>query len=155
MKTIRRRRREQKTDYKARLALLKSENPRIVVRRTNRYVIAQIIGSEIAQDKVLVGITSKVLISKGLSEKDSGSLKSLPACYLTGYLLGLEAQKKGIKSANLDLGLQRNIHKSRLYAVLKGALDSGLDIPHKEDALPSNEQVEADKFSSVSKKIIK
>ena len=63
MKTVRRRRQEGKTDYKARLALLISEKPRLIVRKTNRYVIAQIVRTEIAQDKVVVGTTSKVLLA--------------------------------------------------------------------------------------------
>ena len=61
MKLPRRRRLESKTDYKSRLALLKSEKPRLVVRKTNRYIIVQIVSSEIAQDKILVGKTSKKL----------------------------------------------------------------------------------------------
>jgi len=43
MKLPRRRRIASKTDYKARLSLLKSEKPRLVVRKTNRYIIAPII----------------------------------------------------------------------------------------------------------------
>ena len=51
MKSIKRRRREGKTDYKARLAMLKSEKPRLVIRKSNRYLVVQIVGSEIAKDK--------------------------------------------------------------------------------------------------------
>ena len=63
-KSIRQRRLSGKTDYKARLALLKSGKPRLVVRKTNRYMIAQIISSDVAQDKVVLGLTSKDLIAK-------------------------------------------------------------------------------------------
>jgi len=38
-RTIRRRRREGKTDYKARLNLLKSGLPRVIIRKTNNYII--------------------------------------------------------------------------------------------------------------------
>ena len=49
-RTVRRRRREAKTDYKSRLNLLKSGLPRLVIRKTNKFVTGQIIESEIAQD---------------------------------------------------------------------------------------------------------
>ena len=43
IKTIKRRRRENKTDYNLRIGLLKSKNGRIVVRRTNKYVYLQLV----------------------------------------------------------------------------------------------------------------
>ena len=48
MKTIRRRRLEHKTDYKARLGLLKSNMPKLVVRKSNRYITVQLVISDIA-----------------------------------------------------------------------------------------------------------
>ena len=86
-RTIRKRRLEGRTDYKARLYLLKSGKPRVIFRKTNRYLLAQIVVSEIAQDRVLVNVSTKDLIKYGWPEKLSGSLKSLPAAYLMGYLL--------------------------------------------------------------------
>ena len=62
MRTIRKRRLEAKTDYKARLELLKSGKPRLVIRKTSRYIIAQLVLSENAQDKVLKGFTSLSLV---------------------------------------------------------------------------------------------
>ena len=41
MKVSKRRRIEAKTDYAKRIKLLKSEKPRLVFRRTNKYIIAQ------------------------------------------------------------------------------------------------------------------
>ena len=138
MKTLRKRRLKNQTDQ-ARLAMLKSHKPRLVIRKTNKYIIAQIVVSEIAQDKVVAEINSKALLSLGWPKEKTGSLKSLPAAYLTGLLLGSKTTEK---EAILDLGLQRNIHKSRLYAALKGALESGLIIPHSKQALPSDEMVQ-------------
>ena len=140
-KTIKRRRKEGKTDYKARLGLLKSGKARIIARKTNRYFIGQVIISDIAQDKVIVGVNSKELLSKGWPKELEGSLKNLTDCYLTGFLLGkkLEGSKESIKEAVLDIGLQRNIKKSRIYAFLKGLIDSGLEIPHNKEALPSED----------------
>jgi large subunit ribosomal protein L18 len=133
-KTIRRRRKEGKTDYKARLGLLKSEKPRVVFRKTNRYILGQIIISDVAQDKVLIGVSSKELLALGWPEKQKGSLKNLLAAYLTGYLLGKKS--KMIKEGIFDFGLYRNIHKSKIYSFLKGVIDSGFLIPHGDIALP-------------------
>lgn len=141
MKLPRRRRLEKKTDYKARFALLKSGAKRLVARKTNKYIIAQIVETEEAQDKVVIGISSKALLDKGWPKEYAGSLKSLSASYLTGLLLGKLANEKKISSAIFDIGMNRNIHKSRLYALLKGALDSGLKIPHKQESLPSDEEL--------------
>ncbi len=138
-RTIRRRRKEGKTDYKARFSFLKSGMPRVIVRKTNRYIVGQIVVSDIAQDKVIVGVVSKDLLGKGWPEKLSGSLKSLPAAYLTGYYLGKKS--KEIKEGILDLGLQRNVHKSRIYAFVKGLRDSGFSVPCSEDAMPSEEML--------------
>ncbi len=155
MRSIRRRRLEMKTDYKARLALLKSRKPRVVVRKTNRYIIAQIVSSDVAQDSVTLGLSSKILLTKGLDKKYSGTLKSIPAAYLTGYLLGSLAKEKGINNAVLDIGMYRNIHKSRIFAVLKGIVDAGLNIPHNPECLPTDEMVSNEKYSSIIKEIVK
>lgn len=149
-KSIRQRRHENKTDYKLRLNILKSGKPRLVVRKTNRYIIAQIVESDIAQDKVLVGTTSKALLAKGWPENLSGSLKSIQAAYLTGLLIGKMAKEKKIKEAILDIGMQRNIKKSRIYAVLKGAVDAGLQVPHGAEALPSESQMKANEKLSAT-----
>lgn len=138
-RTMRRRRKEGKTDYKARFGLLKSEKPRVVVRKTNRYLIAQIVSSDVAQDKVILGANSKDLLSEGWPENLSGSLKSLPACYLTGYLLGKKS--KDVQEGILDIGLQRNISKTRIYAFLRGLVDSGFEILHDEKILPTDEML--------------
>jgi len=143
-RTIKRRRKEAKTDYKARLALLKSEKPRLVIRKTNRYIIAQIVESEISQDKVIIRVSSKDLLQKGWPKEKEGSLKSLQAAYLTGFLLTKKLDGK-IKEAILDIGLQRNKHGSRIYALLKGAVDAGLNIPHNKEAFPTDERLNKNK----------
>jgi len=141
MKIPRRRRLERKTDYVARFSFLKSKKPRIAARKTNKYIIAQIVETRIAQDKTIVGITSKYLLGKGWPKDKEGSLKSLPAAYLTGYALGKMAIHKKIKSAIYDMGMHRNVHGSRLFAFLKGAIDAGLEIPHSEESLPTEEHL--------------
>lgn len=143
-RVLRRRRLESKTDYPARLALLKSKKPRLVLRKTNRYIIAQIVESKQAQDKIIFGVTSKDLLSKGWPKENAGSLKSLAAAYLTGFMLGKKA-KGTIKEVILDLGLQRNVQKSRIYASLKGFIDSGIQVPHDKSALPIQEVIISNK----------
>jgi large subunit ribosomal protein L18 len=152
-KTQKRRRRERKTDYQTRFNLLKSEKPRLVIRRTNRYLLVQIVESTIAQDKVLAEATSKDLLSKGWPKEKSGSLKSLPAAYLTGFLL-IKNLKNKIGEVVLDLGLQRNIHGSRLYALLKGAIDAGLKVSHSPEALPKIESINKnEKLKTIFEKV--
>jgi large subunit ribosomal protein L18 len=154
MKTPRRRRLEAKTDYKARLALLKSGRPRLVVRKSNRYIIAQIVESDIAQDKVIAGANSKVLLSRGWPKEMAGSLKSLSAAYLTGFILGKIAQEKKVKEAILDMGMYRTVKGSRIYAVLKGAVDAGIKIPHNAEMLPSEEKIKNEKTEKILNKIM-
>lgn len=139
MKVLRRRRKEAKTDYKLRLNLLKSEKPRLVVRKTNRYILAQVVETEIAQDKVITKASSKDLLEKGWPKDKAGSLKSLQAAYLTGFLLGKKAKQKELI---LDVGLNRTIKGSRIFAVLKGAVDAGMKIPHNAKALPTEKRLQ-------------
>jgi len=141
MKTLKRRRRQCKTDYKKRLNLLKSGRPRIVFRRTNRYFIAQYIKSKEAKDEVVFGITSKNLIEYGFPEKSSGSLKSIPASYLTGLLLGRKIIAKKLKIPIIDFGMLQTLHKTRVFAFLEGLLDAGLKIECDEKYLPSEDAI--------------
>jgi len=138
-RTIRRRRKEGRTDYKLRLGLLKSKKARIVVRKTNKYIVGQLVISNDAQDKVIAQAYSKELLSNGWPKNLSGSLKSLPASYLTGFLIGKRTGK--IKEGILDIGLHRNVKKSRLYAFLKGLADSGFKIDYNHGVLPDEKDL--------------
>lgn len=140
-RTIKRRRLEARTDYRTRLELLKSNKARLVIRKTNRYLIAQVVSSVQAQDSVVCGVSSKDLLSHGWPKDSPGSLKSLMACYLTGILIAHKAKEKKVKDCILDLGMNRNISKSRIYAVVKGAVDAGLVLPVGKEALPSIEEI--------------
>jgi len=143
-KTIRRRRKECKTDYLHRLKLLKSEKPRLVFRKTNTSIIAQYVVSDEAKDKIVIGITSKKLLKFGWPEKMKGSLKSLTASYLTGYLMGKQIQKQKLENPIVDFGMLRVLHKTKLFAFLKGAIDSGLDIACQEEAFPEEERIKGE-----------
>jgi large subunit ribosomal protein L18 len=58
-----------------------------------------------------------------------------------GLAIGYKALAKGIRKAILDIGLHRPTPQSRVFAVLKGALDAGLEVPHDEDVLPEDDRI--------------
>jgi large subunit ribosomal protein L18 len=141
MTVLKRRRREGKTDYMKRFKLLKSDSPRILFRKTDRYIIAQYATSKEAQDKVEIGITSKKLKEFGWPDEFDGSLKSIPAAYLTGLLIGKEIIKKKLKNPIVDFGMTRVISKNRCYAFLKGIIDAGVKIKCDEEQFPEEERI--------------
>jgi large subunit ribosomal protein L18 len=149
----RKRRRENRTDYESRFSLLKSGVKRIAIRKTNRFILIQLVESKESQDRVLNGITSKLLISEGWSEKFSGALKSIPAGYLTGLLFAKKIDNK--EKYIIDLGIARNKKGSRLYAAVLGLIDGGLNICADKKVMPSKEDVEGKNVNPNLKEIIK
>ncbi|MEM4326089.1 MAG: 50S ribosomal protein L18 [Candidatus Pacearchaeota archaeon] len=141
MKTQKRRRRLFKTDYKKRIAFLKSNSPRIVFRRTNKYIIAQYIESNEAQDRVRYGLTSKHLLKYGWPKDFENSLKSLPASYLIGLLLGKYIRNKKTEKVVIDSGISRKVYGGRFFAFLNGLKDSGVNIKCNEEFFPSKERI--------------
>jgi len=160
-----RRRREGKTDYRARKRLVVQEKNkyqshrfRFVVRFTNTTVITQIIFSEIDGDKVLSAAYSSELPRYGLPI----GLKNYAAAYATGLLLarrtlnklGMASQYEGNTNidgnvfqpealeerrpfkALLDVGTRATTTGARLFGALKGASDGGFLIPHNEKRFP-------------------
>ena len=146
MKTAKRRRIEAKTDYLKRLKLLKSGKPRIVFRKTNRYIIAQYIESEEAKDKVKAGVTSKILLKYGWPEKYEGSLKSIPASYLTGLFFGKKI--KEMPSPIFDIGMIQSIHKTKVFAFIKGIIDSGIKTSCKKEAFPEDAKIRGENLKN-------
>ena len=144
MKTLKRRRREYKTDYAKRIKLLKSGKPRVVFRRTNKYIIAQYVTSNEARDSVKFGVNSKQLLKYGWGEKNKGSLKSIPAAYLLGFLVGKKITKENLDTPIADFGMLRTIHKTKVYGFLKGLIDSGIDIKCDEKIFPSEEKIKGE-----------
>jgi len=157
-----RRRREGKTDYKARTRLInqdknKYNSPkyRFVVRITNSDVICQIIYAKIVGDVIVTAAYAHELTRYGLPVGHT----NYAAAYATGLLcarrhltkLGLARKYKGLPEASgedhqveplkvgprpflalLDIGLGRTTTGSRIFAALKGGLDGGINIPHSE-----------------------
>lgn len=131
------RRREGKTNYRQRLGLLKSGEHRLVVRKSLKYVTAQITNSDKKGDRVLAVATSRELKKMGWTF----ACDNLPAAYLTGLLIGKKCLDKKINHAVLNSGLYTSVKGSRIYAVVKGAKDAGLDIPVDEEILPDDERL--------------
>ncbi|OGJ13061.1 hypothetical protein A3K82_03400 [Candidatus Pacearchaeota archaeon RBG_19FT_COMBO_34_9] len=141
MKVSKRRRRQGKTDYNKRIKMLSGESPRIIFRKTNKYIIAEYITSREAQDKVEIGITSKKLKGYGWPDEFEGSLKSIPAAYLTGLLIGREIIRKKLKTPIADFGMIRAVKKTKAYAFLKGLADAGIKINCAEENFPDEERI--------------
>ncbi len=132
-----RRRLENKTDYRKRLALLKSGKPRLVVRKSLSHIRAQIIDFTPKGDKVLASASSEELKKFGWSNTTG----NVPTAYLVGLMVGKRALEHKVNEVIFDVGLYSNTKASRINSVLKGAIDAGLIIPHSEEILPSDDRI--------------
>lgn len=161
-----RRRREGKTDYRARQRLVaqdknKYNTPkyRLVVRFTNKDITCQIAYARIEGDVIVSAAYAHELPRYGVKV----GLTNYSAAYCTGLLLarrilkkfGLDTIYQGAEELNgedynvekiddqhapfrcyLDVGLVRTSTGARVFGCLKGALDGGLDIPHNTKRFP-------------------
>ena len=144
-----RRRKEGKTDYKARKALVISGKPRLVVRNTLKNVIAQIIVAKPHGDEVLVSAHCREL-KKYEWKAHAGNLSS---AYLTGLLCGLKAKAQGVKEVILDIGLHSPSKGARVFAMLKGVLDAGVHVPHSEEKLPDEKRIEGEHIAQYAESL--
>jgi len=161
------RRRQGKTDYAARRILLKRDRSkydtpkyRLVVRKTNTKIIAQIVYATLTGDKVTCAAYSDELTRYGVKLGHT----NYPAAYCTGLLLArrilkdfdLDKKYEGCTevtgewqenmpeeeddanplTAYLDVGLARTSTGNNVFGVLKGAVDGGLNVPHSERRFP-------------------
>jgi len=156
------RRRQGKTDYFARKRLTvqdknKYNTPkyRLIVRFTNKDVIAQIAYARIEGDVIVCSAYAHELPRYGIKT----GLTNYAAAYATGLLLarrhlkslnlgdiykGAEqvdgvdynAEKEGDNpnpfTAVLDVGLARTSTGAKVFAVMKGVADGGIYVPHSE-----------------------
>ena len=156
------RRREGKTDYYARKRLTvqdknKYNTPkyRLIVRFTNKDVIAQIAYSRIEGDVVVCAAYAHELPKYGIKH----GLTNYAASYATGLLLArrhlkalkLDSLYPGSEEVNgedynvecegdnpnpfqavLDVGLARTSTGAKIFAVMKGVADGGINVPHSE-----------------------
>ncbi len=119
------------TNYRKRLAYLKSGKTRLVVRRSNRAVLVQFVDYDPKGDNVITSASSLNLSKLG-STLSSGNVTS---AYLTGYLAGKKFLKKNKNNDEciVDLGLQNIYFKGKLFAAIKGVIDAGVKVKVSED----------------------
>ena len=132
-----RRRRKSDTDYRKRLELLKSRKTRIVVRKSLKNTVVQFVEYHETGDKILASASSDEIVKKF---KWKYSTSSTPAAYLTGLLAGKKAVEKGIEEGVLDIGRYVPVTGSKVFAALRGVLDAGVECPHNEEKLPSDDR---------------
>jgi large subunit ribosomal protein L18 len=120
MRMIRRRRASAETDYNKRIKELKGGIPRLVVRKSNRNVLAQIVEYKEDGDKIVASANSKEL--RGVKWEPRCNI---PTAYLTGMLLSRKWAKGDVV---LDLGLYKPIKGSVVFAAAKGAQDGGMKV---------------------------
>jgi len=153
------RRRECKTNYHKRHKIIRQnpqknnfQQTRLVVNISNRYITAQLVKAYPNGDKTLAAVNSREL----RAYKYTFGLKNYSACYLTGLLLGKRAMRESklhkIYPGNqenvgithlvqllpnqpaslrciLDIGLLRPTSGAKVFAVLKGITDAGVNCP--------------------------
>jgi len=167
------RRRQCKTDYVARTAMItqdknkyKTPKYRFVVRITNKDVICQCFSSDLNHDVCLASAYSHELQRYGLNL----GLTNYAAAYCTGLLLARRVNAKFNLAATyegntnvdgadynveagperapfkalLDVGLTRTTTGARIFGALKGACDGGVNIPHKDRRFPGSKREEGE-----------
>jgi large subunit ribosomal protein L5e len=178
------RRREGKTDYYARKRLVvqdknKYNTPkyRLIVRITNKDIVTQIAFAKIEGDQVVCAAYAHELPRYGVKV----GLTNYAAAYCTGYLLARRLLQKfklgeiytgntevngelytaedvdgqpGTFRAHLDTGLARTSTGARIFGVLKGAADGGIDVPHSDKRFPGYDSEEKKLNAEVHRKHI-
>jgi len=176
-----RRRREGKTDYQQRRILItqdknKYQSPkfRLIARITNKDVIAQIASAELVGDRIHASAYAHQLKDFGLKV----GFSNYAAAYATGLLCarriltlkGLAEKYPGVEEctgehfepeededrrpfkAFLDIGLATPSVGNKVFAVLKGAVDGGLAVPHSDKRFagyqPHNGELDAEVLRS-------
>src|SRR3989344_1473758 len=90
-----------RTDYKQRLALLKSGSARVVIRKSLSNTHVQVIRYQRDGDEVVTETLSKELEKHGWK----GHGANMSSAYPTGLLAGIKAKKHGVTNVVVDLGL--------------------------------------------------
>ena len=127
--------RDDKTNYRKRAAILIGRHSFVTVKVSDQNVAAQALKPTPTGDIVIASAHSRELEKQGWK----GALNNLPACYLTGMLLGKKALEKGVKNAVLYIG--KDHFTSRVAACMKGIVDSGVSMPVSEESLPEQERI--------------
>ncbi|AIC15632.1 50S ribosomal protein L18 [Nitrososphaera viennensis] len=125
-----------KTNYRKRAAVIVGRHSFATVKVTDQNVAAQILKPTPTGDLVIASAHSHELVTK---HGWKGSTNSLPACYLTGLLLGKKALENGTNKAVLYIG--KDHFTTRVATCAKGIADSGVNIPISEESLPDAERI--------------
>jgi len=142
-----RRRREQKTDYQKRLALVRSKKIRIVARKTNKRMILQAIRFNPKGDETVASADSREL-----KEYKFYGTNNTPSAYLTGFLLGKRLLKHA-KEGVLDIGRKSPSHGSVVFAAVKGVADAGINVPYSMEAVPKEDRINGKVLDDYAKKL--
>jgi large subunit ribosomal protein L18 len=124
-----------RTNYRKRAALLLSRRKFVTITVSDENVQAQIAYPMSKGDVTITSSHSRELTRFGWN----GSLNSLPACSLTGLLLGKKSLRKKVDEAILYTG--KNPFTSRVAACLKGIIDSGMKVPASDSSFPPEERL--------------
>ena len=127
--------REDKTNYRKRSAVLIGRHLFVTVKISDQNVAAQVLKPTPTGDIVIASAHSRELAEHGWK----GAFNNLPACYLTGMLLGKKAMQKEIDAAVLYIG--KNHFTSRVGACTKGIVDAGVSMPVSEESLPDEDRI--------------
>jgi large subunit ribosomal protein L18 len=119
--------------------------PFIITKISGQNISAQALKPTLTGDIVIASAHSRELIRHGWK----GSMNSMPACYLTGLLLGKKTIEKGATNAVLYTG--NNPFTTKVAACLKGIVDSGIKIPVSKDSLPGDDRVSGEHIASYAK----
>ncbi len=125
-----------RTRYKKRLALLRSNKPRLVVRKKNRDIMVQVVDFGYEGDRVLATVNGKILAK----QFNWPSRRNMPTAYLVGLYAAKIAKQKGVSEVVPDIGLHSPTKQSIVFGAIKGAMDGGLKIN-------MNMEISADRIS--------
>jgi large subunit ribosomal protein L18 len=127
--------REDKTNYRKRAAILIGRHLFVTIKVSDQNVTAQMLKPIPTGDIVIASAHSRELAKHGWK----GASNNLPACYLTGMLLGKKAVQRELNTAVLYIG--KNHFTSRVGACAKGIVDAGVSMPVSGEALPDEERI--------------
>lgn len=129
-----RRRRSGKTNFRKRLALVKSGKTRMIVRRSNKNILIQFVDFDPEGDKTLLTVTGNNLAKA----YNWPTKRNVWTAYLTGLLAGKMAKDKGLKEFVLDMGMYVPSKGSVIFAALQGAVDAGLESKFDVEKVPTD-----------------
>lgn len=140
-----RRRRENRTNYEKRLAQIKADTPRLVVRASDRGVRAQFIAFDPKGDRTLAQACSGELEEMGwLAQANT------PTAYLVGLMAGARAKKAGIGAFHIDIGIHTPSRGRILFAAGMGAKAAGLaaQMPEGKEALVDEARIRGEHIAA-------